>query len=168
MDKQKSASGSFPCECRTSPPRGHNGRASKVDTPSSLAGKEPLRSPPKKYVTRAGTLIGLLSRIYCRNPSGPKKKLTGVKTKVRPNRLQGSASFFNRGADPWSRINLTVVLLPVSFFLVTVLWAGPGINSRSPLIARPGEDSIYSAIVKKWFPPIFCINLRRRTIFYLP
>ena len=56
------------------------------------------------------------------------KKLTGVKTKVRPNRLQGSASFFNRGANPWSRFGLTLVLFPVSYFLDTVLWAGLGID----------------------------------------
>ena len=56
------------------------------------------------------------------------KKFTGVKSKDRPNRLQGSPSLFNADGDPWSQIDLTLVLLPVSFFFDTVLWAGPGIN----------------------------------------
>ena len=79
-------------------------------------------------ITCAGTPLGLLSGIYYRNPSGPKNKFAGVKTKVRPNRLQGSASLFRRGADPWSRFGLTLVLFPVNYFLDTVLWAGPGID----------------------------------------
>jgi len=84
--------------------------------------------PTTQRGTCAGRPLGMLYGIYCRNPSGSKNKFTGVKTNVMPNRLQGLASFFNRGANPWSRFGLTLILFPVNYFLDTVLWAGPGID----------------------------------------
>jgi len=45
-----------------------------------------------------------------------KKKLTGKRTTVRLIRLQGSAPLLKKDADPWSRLGLTLVFTPVSFF----------------------------------------------------